>query len=105
MAFFEVYKSGFIIRIKLSPNSAVCEFRDTLVAPNGQEYLRASVTVVPEKGKANQELIKCLSKQLKLPKNVFSIISGETDHWKKVYVEETLNDEIISHLQTLAKEK
>ena len=37
---------------------------------------------VPEKGKANQELIKYLSKLLGVSKNQISIISGQTDHLK-----------------------
>lgn len=105
MAFFEAYKSGFIIRIKLTPNAAGNEFKDVLTAPNGLEYLRASVTVVPEKGKANQELIKMLSKELKLPKNIFSIISGETDHWKKISVNTPLTDNISQSILSLPKEK
>ena len=105
MAFFEAYKSGFIVRIKLTPNAAADDFKDVLVAPSGLEYLRASVTVVPEKGKANQELIKMLSKKLKLPKNIFSIISGETDHWKKILVDTPLTEDISRNILTLPKEK
>lgn len=105
MAFFEANKSGFIIRIKLTPNAAADEFKDVLIAPNGLEYLRASVTVVPEKGKANQGLLKMLSKKLKLPKNIFSIISGETDHWKKILVDTPLTDDISRSILSLPKEK
>ncbi len=105
MAFYEAYKSGFIIRIKLTPNAATADFKDILTAPNGLEYLRAAVTVVPEKGKANQELIKLLAKNLKLPKNIFSIISGETDHWKKIFVDTPLTDDICQNIQALPKEK
>jgi uncharacterized protein YggU (UPF0235/DUF167 family) len=105
MAFFEAYKSGFIVRIKLTPNAAADDFKDVLVAPGGLEYLRASVTAVPEKGKANQELIKMLSKKLKLPKNIFSIVSGETDHWKKILVDTPLTEDISRNILTLPKEK
>lgn len=105
MAFFEIYKSGFIIRIKLTPNANICEFRDVLTAPDGQEYLRTSVTVVPEKGKANQELVKLLAKHLKLPKTVLKIVSGETDHWKKIFADVPLTDEISQNLQNLIRKK
>ena len=44
--------------------------------------LKASVTAVPEKGKANSALIKLLSKEWKLAKSNFKVISGETDRNK-----------------------
>lgn len=40
----------------------------------------------PEKGKANQELIKFLSRELKVPKSFIKIISGEKSRMKEVFI-------------------
>ena len=103
MCFFETYKSGFVIRIKLTPNASFCGFKDLIQDGNTTSYLRACVTVAPEKGKANLELIKMLSKKLKIAKNMFQIIGGETDHWKKIYVNTPLTEDIKTTLQLISK--
>lgn len=41
---------------------------------------------VPEKGKANEELIKFLSKELALPKDKIEIISGKTERIKLIRI-------------------
>ena len=99
--FFTPYKSGWLLRIKLTPNASFCGFRGVFAAADNAEYLKAYINVAPEKGKANKALIAILAKQLKIPKHVFSIISGETEHYKKIYIE-TAND-ISADLQGLNK--
>lgn len=87
MGFYEPYKNGCLLRIKLTPNAAFCGFKDTQTGADGAVYLKAYVNVVPEKGRANAELIKMLSKKLKIAKSNISVISGATEHYKKVYIE------------------
>ena len=60
--------------------------------PDGCEFLKISVISVPEKGKANQELITWLSKKLKLSKSDFSILSGEIDRFKKILIKNASAD-------------
>ncbi len=48
--------------------------------------LKVSVTVAPEKGKANKAVLKLLAKQLSLPKTKVQIISGHTNSQKQVLV-------------------
>ncbi len=105
MSFFELYKTGYIIRIKLTPSASLCEFRNIYVDEKGIKYLKAYVTTAPEKGKANKELIKMLSKKLKTPKNTISIISGETDHLKKIYISIEQCETSSLKLSALQKEK
>ncbi len=45
---------------------------------NGEQLMRVYVTSVPEDGKANKEVIKLLSKELKIPKSSIKIIKGKT---------------------------
>ena len=48
--------------------------------------LKVKVSVAPQKGKANQCLLKFLAKELDVKKNVVSIISGKTSPVKHVQV-------------------
>lgn len=48
----------------------------------GQDYLTVSVTAVPENGKANEALIKFLSKEWKIPKSEITVERGHTDRNK-----------------------
>ena len=87
MPFFEPYKDGYVLRIKLTPNAASYAVKGCVCNADGDEYIKISVNAVPEKGKANEELLRQLAKRLKQPKRSLTIISGETDHFKKVYLE------------------
>lgn len=90
MAVCEPYKSGCLLRIKLTPNASFCGFKDTVIGTEEEEYLKTYIHVAPEKGKANAELIKLLAKTLKIAKSNISIISGTTDHYKKIYIEASM---------------
>jgi len=50
------------------------------------DMLKVKVSAAPEKGKANQCLIKFLAEQLGVKKNAVSIISGSTSPVKHVQV-------------------
>ena len=54
--------------------------------PDGLEYLKINIVSIPEKGKANQELIAWLAKKLSIAKSEISIISGELDRFKKLLI-------------------
>ena len=57
------------------------------VSADGLAHLKARVTAVPEKGKANKALVALLSKALKIPKTTISIISGDTARQKILRIE------------------
>jgi uncharacterized protein YggU (UPF0235/DUF167 family) len=92
--FYEKKLNGYILRIRVTPNSSVSGFQDIFTDPSGTEYLKTNLNSAPEKGKANSELIKLLSKTLKISKSSFSVISGTTDRYKKVLLE-------IEHSETI----
>jgi len=48
--------------------------------------LKIRIAAPPEKGKANTELIKFLSKHFDLPKNQITIISGKTEPLKLIKI-------------------
>lgn len=72
------------MRVRLSPNSSSCSVKGVFVAADGLSYLKINVIAVPEKGKANQELVKFLGRLLRLPKSEIKLIGGETDRCKKL---------------------
>lgn len=97
--FFEKTSNGYILRIRVTPNSSRCAFSGKFTDSNGQVFLKVSLTAVPEKGKANQELIKFLSKSFNISKSSFSLISGETDRYKKLSINISPSQELDSILQ------
>ena len=84
--------------VKITPNAGEAAIKGMFADADGKQYLRISVVSVPEKGKANKELIKFLSKELKIPKSLIAVASGETSHLKKIALNTTAG-EVISKLE------
>ncbi|MFI3241667.1 MAG: DUF167 family protein [Alphaproteobacteria bacterium] len=91
MNFWYKNKNGnVVLRVRIAPNSSclrIIEIND--------DYIKIGVCSVPEKGKANGELIKFLSKKLKLPKKNFSIIKGLLDKNKQIEILDLENMEAL----------
>ena len=78
---------GVVLNVRLTPNASVAQINGCFVDAEGKEFLKISVISVPEKGKANKELIALLAKCLKISKNKIAIISGGTDRYKKLLLD------------------
>jgi uncharacterized protein (TIGR00251 family) len=104
MTFYESSKNGCVVRIKLSPSASFCGFGELFVNADGQTYLKAYITVAPEKGKANKEIIKVLAKELGISKQQIELISGATTHIKKFYINADLTENLAQKLDNLVKE-
>lgn len=89
--FTERSPQGLILRVRLTPNSSSCILRGLFVDADGQEFLKVNVVSIPEKGKANKELIGFLAKKLKIAKSSFEILSGELDRFKKILIKDDMN--------------
>ncbi|KKP38098.1 MAG: hypothetical protein UR28_C0022G0020 [Candidatus Peregrinibacteria bacterium GW2011_GWF2_33_10] len=85
------------LQIKVIPKSNKTEFVDVLfpfchsreggnLNSHKEVIFKIRLKAVPEKGKANKELIKFLSKELHISKSNISIISGETDTLKLIKI-------------------
>ena len=70
------------IRSKVIPKSPKSELVDEMA----DGTLKIRIAAPPEKGKANIELIKFLSKHFNVPKDQISIISGKTDPLKLIKI-------------------
>ncbi|CDZ59749.1 DUF167 domain-containing protein [Neorhizobium galegae] len=66
------------LAIRLTPNSGRNAVEGIETAADGEVFLKARVTAVPEDGKANKALILLLADTFRLPKSSISILSGET---------------------------
>ena len=86
MSFFEKTEYGYLVRVRLTPNSSLVKPNGTMSDAQGFEYLKLNVISVPEKGKANKELLDFLAKKLDIAKSLMEIISGQTDRWKKIKI-------------------
>ncbi len=83
----EIPKSDYL-RIKVLPKSPKNEVVEILEDADGEKTIKIRIKAVPEKGKANAELIKFLSKELKVPRDKISIISGKTEQLKLVKIKQ-----------------
>ncbi|MFC3051498.1 DUF167 domain-containing protein [Kordiimonas pumila] len=80
------HENGVILSIKLTPKASKNALVRIGLDQDNHKVLYASVTAVPEKGKANTALIKLLSKELGQPKSAFQLISGELSRRKTVLI-------------------
>jgi len=77
---------GVRLRVRLTPKAAANRIDGIRAGADGAPVLKASVTAVPEGGKANAALLKMLAKTFGLPKTSLSITSGATDRNKTLLI-------------------
>jgi len=82
----EKLKNKNYLRIKVIPNSSNNEIKEIMTDDSGEETIKIKIKAAPEKGKANIELIKFLSKELDIKRSNISIISGKTDRIKLIKI-------------------
>lgn len=71
------------LQIKVQPGASVSE----IVGWDG-DVLKVRLNARPEKGRANKELVRLLSKELDIPKSSIVIVRGETSRLKVVELPE-----------------
>lgn len=75
---WQVFDDHVRLSIRLTPNGGRDAFDGVESGADGEIHLKARVTAVPEKGKANKALIVLVAKALGIAKSSVSLISGET---------------------------
>ncbi len=73
---------GLLIDISVIPKA-----RHQRCAVDVRGNLRIHLTSVPEKGRANAELIELLSSALRVPKNAITIVLGGTSRKKRISID------------------
>ncbi len=75
------------LSVRLTPNGGRDAIDGLEAGSDGECYLKARVSVAPEKGKANKALIALLSKSLGIPKSTLALVSGDTARKKILRIE------------------
>ncbi|PLX22155.1 hypothetical protein C0584_00165 [Candidatus Parcubacteria bacterium] len=73
-------KGETYLKVKANPNSGKTEVAGIL----DDDTIKINIKAVPEKGKANKELIKFLAKEFSISKDNVNIISGGFDRVKLI---------------------
>jgi uncharacterized protein len=73
------------LRVKVIPKSPKTEIVDKMA----DGTIKIRVAAPPEKGKANTELIKFLSRHFDAPKDQITIVSGKSDPLKLIRINES----------------
>ena len=90
------------LTVRLTPNGGRDALDDIEPGADGEPMLKARVTAVPEKGKANKALIALVAKALKIPKSSISVISGDTSRKKILRIDGDTED-VLEKLGSLLK--
>ena len=76
----EQKEDGLIVRIKIVPNASKNELVQV------QDGLKVRIAAQPIENKANKALIEFFSKNLKIPKTNISILKGELNKEKTLFI-------------------
>ncbi|VAW64997.1 COG1872 [hydrothermal vent metagenome] len=76
--FYEWHNANLLLRIKVQPRASKDEFCEVM-----GDRLKVRITAPPVDGKANQHLIKYLSRQFQVSRSRVSLVSGENHREKR----------------------
>ncbi|MBO9195613.1 DUF167 domain-containing protein [Rhizobium sp. 16-449-1b] len=97
---WQAFDDHLVLAVRLTPNGGRDQIDGIELDADGKAYLKARVSVVPEKGKANKALIALVAKQLGLAKSSVNLVSGETSR-KKILRIDAEPEDIIKKLEAL----
>lgn len=87
MAAWRETTTGVLLSLRVTPKAASDRIGVVSVDAAGKAFLRVTVRAVPDKGKANEAVIRLLAKFLGLPKSALAVVSGATDRNKLIAIE------------------
>ena len=90
------------LSIRLTPNGGRDAIDGVETDAEGRSYLKARVSAVAEKGKANKALIALIAKSLGVAKSSVSFVSGETSR-KKILRIDAEPEDLIRNLTALVE--
>lgn len=83
---FSSVRDGLRIAVKVTPKASRDRIGDTIADGDGGAVLKISVTAAPDRGKANDAVIRLLSKAWTLPRTSIRIASGATGRRKVLHI-------------------
>ncbi|KAI4290967.1 uncharacterized protein PAPHI01_0241 [Pancytospora philotis] len=81
MPWAAITASGIVLSVKVRPNCS-----ETCVTSRDEDYMCISIGAVPDKGKANKELVQFLARACGVTKESVRILKGEKSHTKVVSI-------------------
>ena len=84
--FFEIKEDSTLVRVKVATKAS----KNAIIGVRNGELL-ISVTAVPENGKANEAIVKLLSKSFRCAKSKINLISGSKSKNKLFKIDEVLD--------------
>ena len=84
---FTTNSKGTLIAVRLRPGAAANRIDGVQDRVDGSRCLVVRVTAAPEKGKANQAMIKLLAKTWHVPRGNLSVITGAKDRNKTLLLQ------------------
>ena len=72
--------------VRLTPKASYNKIEGWMKDKNGQKILQVKVRENPEKGRANEALIKLLAKALHIPQCQISLVRGATGRIKQLEI-------------------
>jgi len=97
---FKLFSDHLRLAVRLTPNGGRNAIDGFEVNAAGETHLKARVTAVPEKGKANKALIELVAKSLGLPKSSVTVVSGDTARQKILRIDGDPED-LMKRLESL----
>lgn len=83
---FRAVQGGVRVAIRLTPKAGRNGIAGLKPCVDGAVELGVSVTAAPERGKANQALLKLLARTWAVPLGDLDLIAGDTDRHKVVHI-------------------
>jgi hypothetical protein len=75
-----------LVNLRVTPKSASARIGEVDEDAGGRQFLRVHVREVPEKGKANEAVVKLLAKAWGLSKSGIEVVSGGNDRNKVIAI-------------------
>ncbi|MDM9627325.1 DUF167 domain-containing protein [Rhizobium sp. S152] len=97
---FSAFANHVTLAVRLTPNGGRDAIDGIEHDADGKAHVKARVTAVPEKGKANKALIALLAKALGVAKSSVSLVSGDTAR-KKILRIDAEPEDVIRKLNDL----
>ena len=84
---FTITPGGLKLGVRLTPKSSRDALGGLIVMADGRALLKARVRAVPEKGRANEALIRLIAKALEIPRTYVTLVSGNTSRIKTLLID------------------
>ena len=101
---WSVRADGLLVEVRLTPRAAMDRIDGIETLSDGKPVLKARVRAVPEKGLANEAVLKLLATNLGLPASRARLLAGYTARRKSILLEGDPNA-LASALSTLLDSK